>query len=39
MSVRQSRKGVSAFIMWKLTRPIGVLTITNLIDMANLMPN
>jgi hypothetical protein len=34
MSVRQSRKGVSAFIMWKLTRLIGVLTVTNLINIV-----
>jgi hypothetical protein len=39
MSIRQSRKGVSAFIIWKLTRPIGVLTITNLINTANPIPN
>jgi hypothetical protein len=39
MSVRQSRKGVSAFITWKSTRLIGVLTITNLINAANPMPN
>jgi hypothetical protein len=39
MSVRQSRKGVSAFITWKSTRLIGVLTITDLIDAADLMPN
>ena len=39
MSIRQSRKGVFAFIIWKSTRLIGVLTITDLIDAANLMPN
>jgi hypothetical protein len=39
MSIRQSRKGVSAFIMWKLTGPIGVLTITDLINMADLILN
>ena len=39
MSVRQSRKGVSAFIMWNLTRPIGVLTVINLINMVKPMPN
>jgi hypothetical protein len=39
MSTRQSRKGVSAFITWKSTRPIGVLTITNPINAANPMLN
>ena len=39
MSVRQSRKGVSAFITWKLTRPIRVLTLTDLIDAVEPMPN
>jgi hypothetical protein len=39
MSIRQSRKGVFAFITWKSTGPISVLTITNLINTANLMPN
>jgi len=39
MSVRQSRKGVSAFTMWKLTRLIGVLTATNLINMVKLILN
>jgi hypothetical protein len=39
MSARQSRKGVSAFITWKSTRPIGVLTITDLINAANPMSN
>jgi hypothetical protein len=39
MSVRQSRKGVSAFITWKSTRLIGVLTIINPIDIANPIPN
>ena len=39
MSVRQSRKGVSAFTIWKLTRLIGVLTLTNLINTVKLMPN
>jgi hypothetical protein len=39
MSISQSIKEVSAFIMWKLIRPIGVLTITDLINTANLMPN
>jgi ribulose 1,5-bisphosphate carboxylase large subunit-like protein len=39
MFTRQSRKGVSAFITWKLTRLIGVLTIINPIDAANPMPN
>ena len=32
MSARQSKKGVSAFTIQKLTRPIGVLTLTNLIN-------
>ena len=36
MSARQSRKGVSAFTMWKLTGPIGVLTLTNAVKP---MPN
>jgi len=39
MSARQSRKGVSAFTIWKLTGPIGVLTLTNLINAVKLMPN
>jgi hypothetical protein len=39
MSVRQSRKGVSAFTIWKLTRLIGVLTLTNLINIVEPMPN
>ena len=39
MSARQSRKEVSAFTMWKLTRLIGVLTLTNLINMVELMLN
>ena len=39
MSVKQSRKGVSAFTMWKLTRLIGVLTAIDLIDVVKLMPN
>jgi len=39
MSVRQSKKGVSAFTMWKLTRPIRVLTTTNLINVVKLMLN
>ena len=39
MSIRQSRKGVSAFTMWKLTRLIGVLTITDLINTVKLIPN
>ena len=39
MSVRQSRKGVSAFTIWKLTRLIRVLTLTNLINIVNLIPN
>jgi len=39
MSVRQSKKGVSAFTIWKLTRPIGVLTVTNLINTVKLIPN
>jgi len=39
MSARQSRKGVSAFTMWKLTGPIRVLTLTNPINAVKLMPN
>ena len=39
MSVRQRRKGVSAFTTWKLTRLIRVLTATNLINTVKLMPN
>jgi hypothetical protein len=39
MFVRQSRKGVSAFMTWKSTRLIGVLIITDLINTANPMPN
>ena len=39
MFVRQSRKGVSAFIMWKSTRPIRVLTLTDLINIVELMLN
>ena len=39
MSIRQSRKGVFTFTMWKLTRPIRVLTITNLINTVKLMLN
>jgi hypothetical protein len=39
ISIRQSRKGVFAFIMWKSTGLISVLTITNLINVANPMPN
>jgi hypothetical protein len=39
MSVRQSRKGVSAFITWKSTRLISVLTITNLIKVVELILN
>jgi hypothetical protein len=39
MSVRQSRKGVSTFTIWKLTRLIGVLTLTNLINIVEPMPN
>ena len=39
MSARQSRKGVSAFTIWKLTRPIRVLTLTDLINAVKLMPN
>jgi hypothetical protein len=30
---------VSAFTIWKLTRLIGVLTLTNLINVVKLMPN
>ena len=39
MSARQSRKGVSAFTTQKLIRLIGVLTLTNLINVVKLMPN
>ena len=39
MSVRQSRKGVSAFTIQKSTRPIRVLTITNLINAVKLILN
>ena len=39
MSVKQSRKGVSAFTMQKLTRLIRVLTITNLINTVKLILN
>ena len=39
ISARQSRKGVSAFIIWKSTRLIGVLTLTNLINAVKLMLN
>src|SRR6266568_3910028 len=39
MSAKQSRKGVSAFTMWKLTRPIRVLTVTDLINVVEPMPN
>ena len=39
MSVRQSKKGVSAFIIQKLTRLIRVLTLTNLINAVKPMPN
>ena len=39
ISARQSRKGVSAFTIWKLTRLIRVLTATNLINIVKLMPN
>ena len=39
MSIRQSRKGVSAFTMWKLIRLIRVLTATDLINTVKLMLN
>jgi len=39
MSARQSKKGVSVFTIWKLTRPIRVLTVTNLINMVKPIPN
>ena len=39
ISVRQSRKGVSAFTMQKLTRLIRVLTTTNLINIVKPIPN
>ena len=39
ISIRQSRKGVSAFTIQKLTRLIRVLTITNLINIVKPIPN
>jgi len=39
MSARQSKKGVSAFTIWKLTRLIRVLTATDLINAVKPMPN
>ena len=39
ISIRQSRKGVSAFTTQKLTRLIRVLTITNPINTVKLIPN
>jgi len=39
MSARQSRKGVSTFTTWKLTRPIGVLTAIDLINIVEPIPN
>jgi hypothetical protein len=39
MSIRQSRKGVSALTIWKLTRLIRVLTLTNLINIVKLILN
>ena len=39
MSIRQSRKGVSAFTIQKLTRLIKVLTATNPINMVKLILN
>ena len=39
ISIRQSRKGVSAFTIQKLTRLIRVLTLTNLINTVKLIPN
>ena len=39
ISVRQSRKGVSAFTIQKLTRLIRVLTATNLINIVKLILN
>ena len=39
ISIRQSMKGVSAFTTQKLTRLIGVLTATDLINAVKLMPN
>jgi len=39
MSARQNRKGASAFTMWKLTRLIRVLTLTNLINAVKPIPN
>ena len=39
MSIRQSRKEVSAFTIWKLTRLIRVLTLTNLINIVKPIPN
>ena len=39
ISIRQSRKEVSAFTIQKSTRPIRVLTTTNLINAVKPMPN
>ena len=39
ISAKQSKKGVSAFTMQKLTRLIRVLTLTNLINIVKLIPN
>jgi len=39
MSARQSKKGVSAFTIWKLTRPIRVLTTTDPINTVKPMLN
>ena len=39
ISARQSRNRVSAFTTWKLTKPIRVLTATDLIDTVKPMPN
>ena len=39
MSVKQSKKGAFAFTMWKSTRPIGVLTVTDPINAVEPMLN
>ena len=39
ISIRQSRKGVSTFTIQKSTRPIRVLTVTNLINTVKLILN
>jgi len=39
ISARHSRKGILAFIIWNLTLLTSVLTITELIEEAEPMPN